>query len=128
MVMNSFWKRNFMQPMRRPEHALKVPCFFSFKVLGCGGWGRGARNVFHFSLLPNVFPLGYTQILNGFPICSPSSGGVPQHVPHSTSLLSHMFCQMLSSFHLYRCAKGYELYTSTQNLQFWRASIVSVFY
>jgi hypothetical protein len=29
MVTNSFGKRNFMQPMGRPNNALKVPCFFS---------------------------------------------------------------------------------------------------
>jgi hypothetical protein len=39
-----------------------------------------------------------------FPMCS-------QHVLHSTSLLSCRLCQMLSSFHLYRWAKGKELYT-----------------
>jgi hypothetical protein len=37
MVMNSFGKRNFMLPMGRPKHALKVPSFFSF--LSLGGWG-----------------------------------------------------------------------------------------
>jgi hypothetical protein len=47
MVMNSLGKRNFMQPMGRPKHALKVPCFLPFKVFGGG----------HFSLVPNVFPL-----------------------------------------------------------------------
>ncbi len=39
MVTKSFGKRNFMQPMGRPKHALKVPCFFSFYVLGF--WGGG---------------------------------------------------------------------------------------
>ncbi len=126
---NSFGKRNFMQPMGRPEHALKVPCFFSVKVLGCGGWGRGARNVFHFFLVSQCVPTRLHSnsqwVPNMFPkflMCSPACSS------DSTSLLSHMFCQMLSSFHLYRCAKGYELYTSTHNLLFWRASIVSVFY
>jgi hypothetical protein len=28
MVTNSFGKRNFMLPMGRPKHALKVPSFF----------------------------------------------------------------------------------------------------
>jgi hypothetical protein len=46
-----------------------------------------------------------------FPMCS-------QHVFHSTSFISHKFWQMLSSFHLYRCAKGDEIYTSKQNLLF----------
>jgi len=35
----------------------------------------------------------------------------PQRVPNSTSLLSHMLWQMLSSFHLYSWAKGKELYS-----------------
>jgi hypothetical protein len=51
-MVNSFAKINFMQPMERPKHAVKVPHFFPFKVfLGGGG------NSFHFSLVPNVFPL-----------------------------------------------------------------------
>jgi hypothetical protein len=28
--MNSFGKKIFMQPMGRPKHAVKLPCFFSF--------------------------------------------------------------------------------------------------
>ncbi len=54
MVMLSLGNRNFMQPMARPKHAVKVPCFFSFQV-----WGEGERGnfFFHFSLVPNVFPL-----------------------------------------------------------------------
>ncbi len=45
-----FGERNFMQPMGRPKHAHKVPCFFPFKF----GAGRG-RIFFHLSLVPNVF-------------------------------------------------------------------------
>jgi len=38
MVTKSFGKRkNFMQPVGRPKHALKVPCFFPFYVLAGGG-------------------------------------------------------------------------------------------
>ncbi len=37
MGMNSFGKRNFMQPMGRPKHAIKVPwVFFSFLSFGGG--------------------------------------------------------------------------------------------
>ncbi len=50
---------------------------------------------------------------------------VTQHVLHSTSLLSNMLWQMLSSFHLYRWAKGEDFYTSKYNLLFWKASKVS---
>jgi len=67
MVTKLFGKRNFMQPMGRPKHALKVPCFFSFYVLG-GGWG--GEIFFHFSRLPNVFALCSFQVRNGFPIFS----------------------------------------------------------
>ncbi len=38
---NSFVKRNFIQPMRRPNHALMMPWFFSFKFGGGGGGGGG---------------------------------------------------------------------------------------
>jgi hypothetical protein len=71
--------------------------------------------------VPNMF--------TKFPICSstcsPSSQCAAQHVLHSTSLLSHMHWQMLSSFHLCRWAKGEELYTSKESLLFWKALIVS---
>jgi hypothetical protein len=43
-----------MQPMGRPKHAHKVPCFFPFKF--GGGGGRGGFFI-HFSLVPNVFSL-----------------------------------------------------------------------
>jgi len=69
----------------------------------------GGEDFFHFSLVPSVFSLCPLYVPNGFqsgPQC------VPQHVLHSTSLVSHMLWQMLSSFHLFRWAKGEELYTS----------------
>jgi len=61
--MKSFGKRNFMQPMGRPKHALKVPCFFSFYVLG---WG-GKEKIFFISpnfpmclhYVPFKFPMGF---------------------------------------------------------------------
>jgi hypothetical protein len=40
MVTNSFVKRNFMQSMGRPKHALKVPLLFIPFKFG-GGVGRG---------------------------------------------------------------------------------------
>jgi len=40
VVTKSFGKRNFIQPMGRPKHALKVPFFFSFYVFGRGGGGE----------------------------------------------------------------------------------------
>ncbi len=102
MVTKSFGKRNFMQPMGRPKHALNVPCFFSFYVLGLGG---GQRFFFIFPsflmcshYVPFKFPMG--------------SQYFPQYVLHTTSLLSHMPWKMVSFFHLYRWAKGEELNTS----------------
>ncbi len=58
---------------------------------------------FHFSLFPSVFSLCSLSVPNGFP-SGPQC--VPRHVLHSTSLVSHRLWQMLSSFHLYRWAKG----------------------
>ncbi len=85
--------------------------FTPFKLGGREGF------FFHFALFPNVFPWGSLFVPNRFSICSPSSQSVPQHVLHiSTSLSSHMLWQMLLSFHLYRRAKGENLYTSKQNL------------
>ncbi len=39
IVTNSFAKRNFIQPMGRPDHALRMPWFFLLS-LGAGGRGR----------------------------------------------------------------------------------------
>jgi hypothetical protein len=63
-VMNSFGKRNFMEPMGRPKHALKVPCFFFLLSLDWAGGGK--MILFHFSLVPNVFSLCFLEVLNGF--------------------------------------------------------------
>jgi len=46
-----FRERNFIQPMGRPKHALKVLCFLK---KGLGG-GEGFFSVLH--LVTNVFPL-----------------------------------------------------------------------
>jgi hypothetical protein len=55
MVMNSFGKRNFMQPMGRPNCTQGALLFF---LLGLVGWeGEGRRIFFQFSLVLNVFPL-----------------------------------------------------------------------
>jgi hypothetical protein len=103
-----------MQPMGRPKHALKVPCFFPFYVLGGRGWGR----FFSYFSASQCICTMFLQVPNGFPICSPISQCFPQHVLHTTSLLSHVPWKMLS-FHLYRCAKGEEVYTSKYSLLFW---------
>jgi hypothetical protein len=82
MVTKSFGKRNFMQPMGSPKHALKVPCFFSFYVLGAGAGGE--RFCFHFSpasqcvctmflsssqWVPNIFPNIFSILPHFYPIC-----------------------------------------------------------
>jgi hypothetical protein len=102
MVTMSFGKKKFMQPTRRPKHALKVPCFFSFSVLGV----RGGGGIF-FSHFPasqcvhTMFPSSSQYVLQFRKV-----------FPHTTSLLSPMPWKMVSSFHLYRWAKGEERYTS----------------
>ncbi len=86
--------------------------FFPFKFLAGEGGGKGFF-FFHFSLVPNVFSSMFLSVPNGFSSSSqyvpPSSQCVPEHVLHSTSLLSHMLWQMLSSFRLYNRAKGVNL-------------------
>jgi len=80
MVTKSFGKRNFMQPMGRPKHALKVACLVSFYVLGW--WGGGI----FFSFFPasqcvcTMFPSSSPWVPNMFPnftMFSPFS--VPPH-------------------------------------------------
>jgi len=98
MVMKSFEKRNFMQPMGRPKHALNAPCFFSFYVLGCWGGGGGRKDFFSF------FPTSqcvHTMFLS-------SSRWVPNIFPNIFSIPFHFYMpwKMVSSFHLYRWAKG----------------------
>jgi len=103
MVTNSFGKRKLMQPIGRPKHALKVPCFF-FLLSKLGGGGFFFLNPWFLMCSHYVtfnFPMGPIS----FPICSSSSLCVPQHVLHSTSFLFHMLWQMLPFFHIERWAK-----------------------
>lgn len=96
-------------------------CFPKVFSPSVGGWGW-------------YFP-GSQYVLTMFPLSSqwvftmPSSSQCfPQHVLHSTSLLSHMLWQMLSSFHVWIWwAKGEELCISKYNLLRWGAYIVSFF-
>ncbi len=106
MVMNSFRKRSFMQPLGRLKHTLKVPCIFSFLV---GEWGGSQRRNF-FSGFP-WFPLCSLYDPNKFSSCSQQVPQVLNVFPNMFSIapLSHMLWQMLSSFHIYRWAKGEEL-------------------
>ncbi len=101
MVMKFFEKRNFMQPMVKPKHAFKVPCFFSFYVLGFGG---GRKDFFSFfstsQCVRTMFLLSSQWVSNIFP----NIFSIPPHF--------YMPWKMVSSFHLYRCAKGKELYNS----------------
>ncbi len=102
MVTNSFGKRNFMQPMGRPKHALKVPCFFPIKF--GGRWQR--RGI----IFP-WFPMGSHQVPKGFlkfSMCSPTCS--PQHL----TFISYALAKLLSSFP----PIVEELYTSKQNLPF----------
>ncbi len=95
MVTKSFGKRDFMQPMGRPKHALKVPFFFSFYVLGWGAgrWGGGGweRDFFSFfpasqcvctmvlsssQWVPNIFPNIFSIPPHFYPICLEANGKV----------------------------------------------------
>jgi hypothetical protein len=79
MVTKSFGKRNFMQPMGRPKHALKVPCFFSFYVLEGEGGGDIFLSFFlTFQCVCTLFPSSSQWVPNMFlnfamfsPTCSP---------------------------------------------------------
>ncbi len=67
MVTNSLGKRNFMQPMGRPKHALKVHSFLPWFPM-CSHY------------VPFKFAMGFCQVLNMFPkfsMCSPTCS--PQH-------------------------------------------------
>jgi hypothetical protein len=76
MVMNSFGKRNFMQPMGKAQ-SMHSRClgFFPFKF---GGWGRGkgeGRRDFKKKFpcsqcVPAMFPLSSQWVRMRFPICS----------------------------------------------------------
>jgi hypothetical protein len=85
MVTKFFGKRHFVQPMGRPKHALKVPSFFSFYVLG---W-RGEESFFSFFLasqcvctmflsssqwVPNIFPNIFSIPLHFYPIYALENG------------------------------------------------------
>jgi hypothetical protein len=66
MVTNSFGKRNFIQPMGRPKHALKVPWpLFPFKFEGVGGGGGAFPGSQCVSLCFQWVPIK-------FPMCSPT--------------------------------------------------------
>jgi hypothetical protein len=69
----------------------------------CVGGGRRAGCIFKDFGVPSMFSIMFLK----FSMCS------PQHVPNSTTLLSHMFCPKLSSFYLCRWAKGDALYIKT---------------
>ncbi len=64
MVTNNFGNRNFMQLMGRLNMHLKCLVSFSFKFGG---------RFFHFSFVPNMFPMGFLGSLGSgrFIICSP---------------------------------------------------------
>jgi hypothetical protein len=54
-----------MQPMGRPNHVHKVPCFFPFKF---GGAGRGFFSFFPGShCVLTMFPLSFQWVPNMFP-------------------------------------------------------------
>jgi len=112
----TFWEEKCHVANGKAQACTQSALFIILFSFERGGGGGRIFFLFFFGsqCVPTMFPLGSQWVLNmspKFPMCS-------QHVVHSTSLLSHMFWQMLSSFHLYRYAKGDEIYTSKQNFLF----------
>ncbi len=107
-----------------PSMHSRCLAFFPFKFVEGGGGKRIFLSFFSgYQCVPTMFPSSSHRVLN----MSPSSQCVPQYVLHSTSLLSHMFCQMLSSFHLFSWAKVEKLHTSRHNILYWGTSMVPFF-
>jgi len=96
-----FWmcgNKSFMQPMRRFSMHSPGVQFFSL----WGGECQGAIFCFFFSLVLNVF--------------SSCSHGVPQVVPNSTIILSHMVCPKFNSY-VYKVKRW--AYRGTHFFLFW---------
>jgi hypothetical protein len=89
---------------------------------GAGGAGGGGERFF---FIFTRFPMCSHYVPFKFPM---GSQYFPQNFLHTSSLLSHMPWKMVSSFHLYRWAKGEELYSSKWSLLFWGVSNVSFFW
>jgi hypothetical protein len=97
-----------------------VPCFFSFYVFVGGGGFCGGRerekDFFHFSLVPNVFPLCSLHLFNAFSSGSKYVPQVPNIFPNMSSTTPHFypicFGKCCPPFTYITWAKGEELYTS----------------
>ncbi len=101
-----FWEEKFHAANGKAKACTQGALLFFFSFMFWGGWGGGN---FFFSFFPDsecvctMFPSSsyyVSQFCNVFLFL------------HTTSLLSHIPWKMASSFHLYRWAKGEELYTS----------------
>ncbi len=102
-----FWEEKFHAVNGKAQACTQRALFFS---LLC--FGRGGGDVFHIPRLPNVFAVCSFKFPIGSQYVPQFHNVFPQRVIHTISLLSHMPWKMVSSFHLYRCAKVEELYTS----------------
>ncbi len=100
----------------RPSMHSRCLAFFPFVLFSFEG---GEKDFFF--IFPS-FPMCSHYVPFRFPIGSQYVPQVPNVFPNMCFVAPNFFpvCfwQMLSSFHLYRCAKGEELYTSKQNLLF----------
>ncbi len=83
--------REFSNQWEDPSMYSMCLAFLGFKFVG-------GDFFFHVSLVPNVFPLCSTWVPNKFLWGFSSSLCVPQHVLHSTSLLSHILEQNVVLF------------------------------
>jgi hypothetical protein len=92
-----FWEEKFHAANSKAQACTQGALLF---FLLC--WGKGGEFFFIFP----CFPMCLHYVPLKFPTCSPISHCFPQHVLHTTSLLSHMPWKMVSSFHLYRWVEG----------------------
>ncbi len=96
VLLNSFGKRNFMQPMGRPKRALKVPCFSSFKVFEGGGVGKDFFPIFPGSqCVPTMFLLSSPSRMIEF------LKQIQSHINTNKHLRSHTWHEALLNLKFY---------------------------
>ncbi len=87
LVMNPFGKRNSCSQWEGPSMHSRQLVFFPFKFWS----GRREKDYFHFSLVPNVFPLCSFQLLNGFSSGSQYVPQVPNMFLNMSSMAPHFY-------------------------------------
>jgi hypothetical protein len=112
-----FWKEKFHAANGKAQACIQGALSFFFLCFRVRGGGRK-----DFFSIFSTSQCGCTMFLS-------SSQWVPNIFPNIFSVPLHFYMpwKMVSSFHLYRWAKGEELYSSKQSLPFWGISIISFF-